>query len=332
MKNKISIAMTTYNGEKYVLEQLASLLNQTRTIDEVIIIDDNSSDNTASIVREFIRIKELKNWYLFTNFINVGFIKNFYNAIEKTTGDIIFLCDQDDVWEPFKVETMEKVMALNPLIEVLNTAILLVDENNNCILNHNKSSKSANFNFIKESYQESELVKFDIENILYKNISPGCTICFKKEIKLLLSKQKNTITPHDWVINILGASKDGLYFLNNKLTRYRIHSNNTIGITKRGYPSIEKRRKSANIQMMDFIARLQLAKDVCLNYNETKSLKFLNFYQRRYNFLYQRKFMDFLYLIYNKNDYYSKRTMLGDFMYLIHAENLTKTFKLILNK
>lgn len=95
---KISVALATYNGEKYIEKQLDSIRNQTIKPDEVVIVDDKSSDRTVALINEFIAVNNLVNWKLFVNEKNVGYRKNFYNALKKVTGEVIFLSDQDDEW------------------------------------------------------------------------------------------------------------------------------------------------------------------------------------------------------------------------------------------
>ena len=95
---KISVVMTTYNGEKYIKEQLTSLKNQTRVPDEVLIFDDCSTDNTVTIVRNFIIENPSGNYRLFENKKNKGWRRNFMEGFADAQGDIIFPCDQDDIW------------------------------------------------------------------------------------------------------------------------------------------------------------------------------------------------------------------------------------------
>ena len=111
MKNIISVVLATFNGEKYILEQLKSISRQKRIPDEVIISDDQSGDRTKKIVLEFIKENKLRNWKLIENNGKKGVTHNFLNALKCARGNIIFLCDQDDIWEIDKVETMENVFA-----------------------------------------------------------------------------------------------------------------------------------------------------------------------------------------------------------------------------
>jgi len=92
MRAKISIALCSYNGEKYIKEQLLSILKQTREPDEIIIVDDNSFDNTVAIINEVLEGFKIR-WELIINPQNLGVTKNFEKAISLCKGDIIFTCD-----------------------------------------------------------------------------------------------------------------------------------------------------------------------------------------------------------------------------------------------
>lgn len=126
MQPLISIALCTYNGAKYLQEQLMSIVNQTYKNIEVVIVDDCSTDNTVDIVKSleksFPRIK------LYQNEKNLGFNKNFEKAIELTTGDYIAISDQDDIWELNKLELLLNHIDDNWLIF---SNSIFVDEHNN---------------------------------------------------------------------------------------------------------------------------------------------------------------------------------------------------------
>ena len=99
--------MCTYNGEKYIKEQLESILNQTIAIDEIIICDDGSNDKTIQIIEE-IQLEYPNKISLYKNQVNLGSNKNFEKAITICSGDYIFLSDQDDIWKNNKVEKIIK--------------------------------------------------------------------------------------------------------------------------------------------------------------------------------------------------------------------------------
>jgi glycosyltransferase involved in cell wall biosynthesis len=118
---KTSIAMTTYNGEQFILEQLNSFLEQSCLPDELIICDDCSTDNTISIIEKFclsspFRVKLVKNK------INLGYVKNFEKALSLCSGELIFLSDQDDVWFP------EKIQAIKIYFKQSNAALLAIHD------------------------------------------------------------------------------------------------------------------------------------------------------------------------------------------------------------
>src|SRR5574344_2136916 len=97
----ISLALPTYNGEKYLREQLDSIFNQTMVPEEIVVVDDRSTDSTIQILEEYKQKYGLK-YYI--NEQNLGYNKNFEKAITLCQGDYIALCDQDDVWLPEKIE------------------------------------------------------------------------------------------------------------------------------------------------------------------------------------------------------------------------------------
>ncbi len=123
---RISIALATYNGEAHIQKQMESLLNQTRPADEVIVIDDCSTDATVKLVTQFLEDHALRNWKLYQNKENQGYKRNFYHALEYTTGDFIFLCDQDDFWLPQKLEVMECICEKQENILSLSSSFRMV--------------------------------------------------------------------------------------------------------------------------------------------------------------------------------------------------------------
>lgn len=219
---KISIAMCTYNGSKYIEEMLESFLNQTRQADEVVIHDDCSNDNTIILIQEFIARNGLasKGWKVCVNKKNLGFKRNFYETVREVSGDIVFLADQDDKWAVTKLEEIEYIMK-NENVLAVNTAYCVID---------------AEGNIQKKIGSVEKLEKIKLENILLKNLSPGCTAAFKRKIIEEYLKDYQSILEHDWFMNIISANLEGLYYYSKELTFYRIHENNTIGLSNKKNP------------------------------------------------------------------------------------------------
>lgn len=129
----ISVAMCTYNGEKYIREQLESIINQSMLPDEIVICDDCSKDTTLEI------LKDTLNSYngivqLVSNKHNLGYRKNFEKAISLCHGDIIFLSDQDDVWNKDKIEIIKTEIEKDKNILLAFHDVEIVDENL-CLIN-----------------------------------------------------------------------------------------------------------------------------------------------------------------------------------------------------
>ena len=122
---KISVVMATYNGEQYITEQLDTIRNQTKKIDELIICDDRSSDKTVSIVKDYICKYGLDDrWSICVNEENLGYANNFHKATMLATGDLIFFSDQDDLWREDKVEIMTDIMENHVDCQVLSSDYL----------------------------------------------------------------------------------------------------------------------------------------------------------------------------------------------------------------
>lgn len=118
---KISIALASYNGQEYILEQLESFSSQTRLPDEVVISDDCSTDETIELIRKFsLSAPFVVRLYL--NEVNLGYAQNFANALSKTTGDLIFLSDQDDVWFPNKINDIYNIAISSEALLIMNDA------------------------------------------------------------------------------------------------------------------------------------------------------------------------------------------------------------------
>lgn len=224
----ISIVMATYNGEKYVEKQLQSILMQTVKPSEVIIHDDCSEDKTVQVIYNFIKKNNLDNWKLSVNKQNEGYRKNFKNLLLDAKGDIIFFSDQDDEWNERKIELMSDAMRLNKNIKALNSGVCLINSNSEEI-KVKLGKNSYNANFLHSMKKIDKLSYYSVESLLISNISPGCTMAITKELKEIFLKNYVGDMPHDWYLNILASIGGGCAFLNQELTMYRMHNNNTLG-------------------------------------------------------------------------------------------------------
>lgn len=225
---KVSVAMCTYNGEKFIRRQLDSIFRQTRLPDEIVICDDRSKDNTVAIVEQYKnRGVDLR---VIRNETNLGFIDNFRKCLTMCTGDVIFLSDQDDIWKETKTQELCALMEENPGMLSVVTNFHLID-GDDVRLSKTEKGDSPFFDKRKHriDWKRGQLYKVNLKTILCSNIGPGCTQLIRREI--VEDFLKCTLRePHDYMLNRVAALGDGLYYYDKPLTEYRLHGNQTIGV------------------------------------------------------------------------------------------------------
>lgn len=219
---KISVAICTYNGEKYIQEQLNSILNQEKPIDEIVICDDGSTDNTMSICQSVLSNTNIK-YILKKNEQNLGFIKNFYQAMSLCSGDIIFLCDQDDVWFKNKTNLISHVFEENENAQLVFSNALVTNEKLETI---NELFNTLNFS---TSYFENQEKAF--KKLLNDNFVVGATATIRKDFLNKVSDFDNGWAHDSWLA-IIATLYNGLFFIDEPLIYYRQHSSNTIGLNQ----------------------------------------------------------------------------------------------------
>lgn len=241
----ISVAMTTYNGEKYIKKQLDSILSQTVPVDEIIICDDCSTDKTREIIQQYNNSK-IK---LICNDTNLGYVENFYQAIGFTKGDYIFLADQDDVWEEDKVEKMLQIMKSRKCFALCSN-FQLIDENDKIIDDRSIFQMDPFLSKVK-----NKLTRISFSRLIFGNIVQGCTYCFTQDVKECYLRIHNKTVVHDYQIMLIASLLGDVYFLNDSLISYRIHALNSIGFEKNERKLILKKempsKKPFMVQFLD---------------------------------------------------------------------------------
>jgi len=225
---KISVAFIVYNGEQYLRMQLDSILAQTHKVDEIIICDDASSDNTKEILEEY-KNKHPNLFFIHYNTENIGPTKNIEKAIQACTGELILLADQDDYWEAHKVETIIKWFEQNPTMNGVFTNGSLMNSKDELDNNYALwDAMSFHYKTIKNNKELNNSLKLYINTI--ENAVTGATLAIRNNLPFL--KQhfpiiKNLV--HDRWLAINLAETNSLGILEDKLIRYRIHSKQAIG-------------------------------------------------------------------------------------------------------
>ena len=225
---KISVALIVYNGTKYICQQLDSILAQTHKVDEIIVCDDASSDNTKEILEEY-KNKHPNLFFIHYNTGNIGPTKNIEKAIQSCTGELILLADQDDYWEAHKVEAIIKYFEQNPTMNGVFTNGSLINSYGEL---DNKyalwDAMSFPYKTIKSKNELNNNLKLYINTV--ENCVTGATLAIRNNLAFL--KQpfpiiKNLV--HDRWLAINLAENNSLGILEEKLIRYRIHSAQAIG-------------------------------------------------------------------------------------------------------
>lgn len=212
-----SVCIATFNGGKYIYQQLESIRRQTMKPDEVIICDDCSTDDTSVIIKSFIREYSLTDtWHFIMNSCNKGYPANFYYALSQCNGDYIFLSDQDDIWDQDKICKMYRIISSNPTMDVLSSQYGVIDE----------TGKSINNIMTPFGIQNHRIIKIPFNKIFYKYNWPGMTMVIRNSFFHAIYSAKLDKLPHDLVFACLAAEKDSFFVFNYVGSYHRRHSNN----------------------------------------------------------------------------------------------------------
>lgn len=264
--SRISVALCTYNGSEFLIEQLESFLYQTKLPDELVICDDCSVDETVGIIEKFSKNSPFPVKF-FVNEKNLGATKNFERAISLCTGDVIFLSDQDDVWQPNKIELMYDVF-----IQSGNTGLVFSDAE---VVNENlETLKSSVWDFSFSSV-ERKTAKSEglLQIMLKKNVVIGATMAFRTEYRDLFMPIPTHLPNvlHDgWIALIISAVSE-VVFLESPLIKYRQHKNQLLGVSSKflqNYEQFDRRKKyGGSIKILQKeLNKLSLLSDVLLDY------------------------------------------------------------------
>lgn len=235
----ISVCMASYNGEKYIAEQIKSILANLSVEDELIISDDGSVDGTIDIIQHFSdgdsRIRLISG-------PGKGVIKNFENAISHAKGDLIFLSDQDDVWNADKVNRVKMCFEDPGVNVVLHNAAIVgssINDTGMTFFDFRHSRKGLLRNLIKNSYI-------------------GCCMAFRRELVPVITPIPGNIEMHDWWIGLIGEITHGTCLLDRTLIDYRRHDNN---VSKMYHHPLQKMIRNRIIICNELRKRMYIIKE-----------------------------------------------------------------------
>lgn len=294
---KIDVLMATYNGEKFLREQIESILKQSYSNIRLIISDDCSTDNTREILKEYEqkddRIK------VFFQEKNLGYVKNFEFLLKQVENNYYMLSDQDDVWLPKKIEHAYKT----------------IKENNSCMAFSDLIVVDENLNTLEESFLKyhklhKKVQKFnDFRRFYLYNCVTGCTVIGKKEIieEIVPIPLDTKYVIHDYWIALICEAKGKVAYIKEKDILYRQHGNNCVGYS--GKPQKKDsiynlRNKIINIkieqfELLDkykykFTEKMQKENERALKYfKRIKNLKYINLNIKDFHKIYKYERLSF---------------------------------------
>lgn len=214
----ISVGLCTYNGSKYIREQLHSIMSQTVPPDEIVICDDLSKDDTVNIANEVLATGEIP-YRVSINEKNLGYRKNFEHVISLCKGDIIFLSDQDDVWHKDKIE---KVAACfdDPDVVMVHHDDRLVDENLDTLL----ASYWRGMKFPLDRFR-----KCDLRPLFLRNYVQGSACAFRKRVFEAATPFPECAVHDEWLA-LIAMHMGKIISIDSPLMDYRQWGNNSIGV------------------------------------------------------------------------------------------------------
>lgn len=209
----ISVCIATHNGEKYIEEQIDSILRQLSTDDEIIISDDGSNDKTIDILLGMrdsrIHIFSFQQPTTTTH-VHKYVCRNFENALKHARGEFVFLSDQDDYWMPNKVEICKRALFDHTLV------VHQADLCNGSL--QSKGLLMYNDQFVFKNYLSIKRGKYY-----------GCTLAFRRELLNKILPFPNNLVIHDQWIGCIAELSGSVYYEREPLIRYRLHDDNTSG-------------------------------------------------------------------------------------------------------
>src|SRR5690242_18282961 len=227
----VSVVLCTYNGERWLPELWRSLLAQTHVPDQIVARDDASSDGTFALLGRQAEEAQARGIrvVLARNERNLGFVGNFEAALADADGDIVFLCDQDDLWHPQKIALMLKSFEQRPNLLLLHSDARLVDEAGG-------DMQCGLFEALEVTRRERALIHSGraFEALLRRNLATGATLAFRRSLL-------NDVAPfppewvHDEWLAIIAAALGEVDCLEQPLIDYRQHGGNQIGARKRSF-------------------------------------------------------------------------------------------------
>ncbi len=220
------VLMCTFNGARYITEQLDSIFSQSAFVDRISIYDDRSSDGTVECIHAYLaQLPEAQRQRvrLEINAANLGYAGNFMQAIEKSAGEILFLCDQDDIWEPSKVARFLEAFRDSSADMVFSDGILIDAEGRR----YSNATVLSSYGLSRRQVSRFQMHAFAL--LSKRNYINGCAAAVRRS-RALQALPLPCDMPHDYWLALWCSANGGVCALAEPLYRYRQHAYNVIGI------------------------------------------------------------------------------------------------------
>ena len=236
MKDQVHIVLATYNGEKYIGEQMDSLLAQSYENLSIEVCDDGSTDGTVAVIEEYMSRDARVS--LHRNTENLGYVKNFLAGMKRSQAPYVMFCDQDDIWNRDKVEISLKTMK-RAEEEMPNKPVLVFTD----AMNFDSTTGEELGLFHETSHLDVK--KVDTAHLFMENKCIGCTMLMNRAVLPYLIELPDKIRVHDWWIALICSHFGMIRYVPQATLRYRQHEGNQIGgISYSGYV----KKRLANIR------------------------------------------------------------------------------------
>jgi glycosyltransferase involved in cell wall biosynthesis len=240
----VSVVLAAYNGERFIGQQIDSILNQSYSNIELIIVDDCSTDSTSDIVNQYA--EKDRRVKVFFNSQNLGYVKNFEKGLLLATGDYIAPSDQDDIWMKEKVAVLMKEIDGR---EIVYCNSELIDDNGNSL--HKKLSD------IKR------LISFDnCLNYAIGGTVPGHGMIVTKQL-VQRCIPFPTMIPHDYWLGFVATCRTSIKFIDIPLVQYRQHIQNVFGAVKVAEGKRKKEKLTKKESLLSIRERMRLLYEKC---------------------------------------------------------------------
>ncbi len=220
---RVSVALCTYNGEKFIAQQLSSILGQSRPVDEIVVSDDASTDGTIEIARRLLSGHSAPSLKILQNTSALGVTANFERAMAACTGEFICLSDQDDIWMPDRVELALERFRERPELQLVHSNAELVNEQGDSL--GEDLFRAIGFSRLeKKRIREGHALKV----LLRRNVVTGATVMIRRE---LFEHSRPFPAPwvHDEWLAVIAGFRGQIDYLDQRLISYRQHESNQIG-------------------------------------------------------------------------------------------------------